>query len=73
MQLHNTIIKGDFQFMEFKFTLTKQETEIIINGLANLPYRVSAELIQKFDSQIKKQFEEKNKDNNEKEKVMTNA
>jgi len=49
---------------EFNFKVTEQEANIIIQGLAELPAKISMGLIGKIQDQAKKQLEKNDEDNN---------
>ena len=42
--------------MEYKFTITENDTNLIINALADLPYKVSKGLIDNLISQAQGQI-----------------
>lgn len=52
---------------EFTFIFTEQELNILVSGLAELPAKVSFDLINKIHKEVKEQSEEKKEQSEEKQ------
>jgi hypothetical protein len=45
---------------EVTITVTVNEADLLLKGLMELPYKTSAQLIQKMDTQVREQLEKTN-------------